>query len=72
MTIVIVNILIIVSVAVLIVRKQADDWRIFSVAFGVKILCGILVGWMYMHYYGCGDTLIFFQDAKVFFSPGEG
>lgn len=38
---------------------------VFISLFVLKVLSGIFAGELYMHYYGGGDTQLFFKDSKI-------
>lgn len=45
-------------------RLKVEDKAVFITAIFIKIVCGILLGWLYWGYYGgTGDTLYFFDQA---------
>jgi hypothetical protein len=46
-------------------KTSASRWT-YWIAFAFRMFCGLAVGWLYMNYYGHGDTLVFLHDAKVF------
>ncbi|NEM98625.1 hypothetical protein [Pontibacter burrus] len=33
-------------------------------ALGLKLLCGVLLGLLYYHYYGAGDTITYFESSQ--------
>ncbi len=47
-------------------KKQDTGVRNFFIpALTVKLLAGIVVGWIYFYYYGQGDTITYWQDGKL-------
>ncbi|MBK6267263.1 hypothetical protein JKA74_19635 [Marivirga sp. S37H4] len=58
--------IVIVFILILLFQRKLNviDRAIFSTAVFVKIVCGVLLGWLYWGYYGgTGDTLYFFEQA---------
>ena len=63
--IVIIHCVLILVLAYLIFRKLPGNKILFCSAFVLKMICGIGVGWLYVEYYGHGDTIAFYHDATV-------
>jgi hypothetical protein len=63
--IIILHSIIILAIALWFSRKFPDNKFIFWCAFGLKMLCGFGVGWLYMSYYREGDTMAFYHDATI-------
>ncbi len=58
--------IVIIFILILLFQRRLDviDRAVFSTAVFVKIVCGILLGWLYWGYYdGTGDTLYFYEQA---------
>ena len=66
---IIVHILIIAAIFIAVIRKISgvNDRIIFSTFSLLKISCGVLMGFLYWSYYGAGDTIFFYEQAKALF-----
>jgi hypothetical protein len=58
------NILVLFSIAFLLWKKETVLRPYFWPAVAVKIFAGIAIGLVYTYYYGYGDTLDYFSQAK--------
>lgn len=60
------NVLVLFSIAFLIWKKETGNLRLyFWPALLFKMIAGILIGLLYTFYYGHGDTLDYFTQAKL-------
>ncbi|MEQ8924808.1 MAG: hypothetical protein RLO81_03280, partial [Fulvivirga sp.] len=59
----IVNIIFLAACSYLLVRKSVGFKFLTIGGLALKIISGILLGWLYMYYYGYGDTLTYFKEA---------
>lgn len=61
------HLLLIVYITVLVYRKIPPQpiKQFFIPGVLLKLLAGIIYGWIYWYYYGHGDTLNYFSDAKL-------
>lgn len=46
--------------------KQLSQYFIWGLA--IKLLCGLGFGWVYVYYYGGGDTQMYYEGASVVFN----
>ncbi|QSE97642.1 hypothetical protein [Fulvivirga lutea] len=59
----ILNILCLAGISVLLVQRSSRFKIYATLGLLVKFVCGILLGWLYMHYYGYGDTLAYYKEG---------
>ena len=60
-----IHILIILAIAYRLYRRETWLKKIFWPALVLKMLCGLLLGLLYKHYYPVGDTFAYFNDGAV-------
>lgn len=65
MIVALLNILALLSFTFLFWKREDELLRkIFWVALGIKVSCGLILGLLYIHYYSGGDTIGYFEDAS--------
>lgn len=57
-------IILLVSVCFFKTNNGGFSYTIFSLGLVIKLIAGLMVGWIFIYYYQSGDTISFFEEAK--------
>ena len=68
------NIVLLIAIVLILFTKasQSQVKNHFFVALSIKLISGILLGVLYFHYYGYGDTLVYHKTASYLAQSEEG
>ena len=72
--ILVINIILLIAIVFFLYRKASESQvkNHFFIALSIKLVSGILLGILYFHYYGSGDTLLYHKAASWLYQSEGG